>query len=120
LTIGVTYGKGKDIWDKDGNTDVVIVTGLERGGGREFVLINSCDAVIAIAGGSGTLTELAIAYQSDIPMVALTGVGGWSEKLAGEFMDGRNRRRILGAATAKEAVEFAFREALAKSSVGNA
>ena len=119
LTIGVTYGKGKDIWDKDGNTDVVIVTGLERGGGREFVLINSCDAVIAIAGGSGTLTELAIAYQSDIPMVAITGVGGWSEKLAGEFMDGRNRRRILGAATAKEAVEFAFREALAKSSVGN-
>ena len=53
-------------------------------------------------------------------MVAITGVGGWSEKLAGEFMDGRNRRRILGAATAKEAVEFAFREALAKSAVGNA
>ena len=115
LTIGVTYGKGKDIWDKEGNTDVVIVTGLERGGGREFILVNSCDAIIAIAGGSGTLTELAIAYQSDIPMVGLTGVGGWSEKLAGEFMDGRNRRRILAAATAKEAVELAFREAAAKS-----
>jgi uncharacterized protein (TIGR00725 family) len=114
LTIGVTYGKGKDIWDKDGNTDVVIVTGLERGGGREFVLINSCDAVIAIAGGSGTLTELAIAYQSDIPMVGITGCGGWSEKLAGEFMDGRNRRRILPAATAKEAVELALREVAAK------
>jgi hypothetical protein len=110
----VTYGKGKDIWDQDGNTDVVIVTGLERGGGREFVLINSCDAVIAIAGGSGTLTELAIAYQCDIPMVAVTGCGGWSQKLAGEYMDARNRRRVLPAATAKEAVDLALREALAK------
>ena len=52
LTIGVTYGKGMDIWDKEGNTDVIIVTGLERGGGREFVLVNSCDAIIAISGGA--------------------------------------------------------------------
>jgi len=45
LTIGVTYGKGKDIWDKNSITDAVICTGMERGGGREFVLVNSCDAV---------------------------------------------------------------------------
>jgi len=31
LTVGVTYGKGKDIYDKD-NTDVLITSGLERGG----------------------------------------------------------------------------------------
>ncbi|MFH0951898.1 MAG: hypothetical protein V1838_01780, partial [Patescibacteria group bacterium] len=24
LTVGVTYGKGKDIFDKEGNTDVII------------------------------------------------------------------------------------------------
>ena len=110
ITVGVTYGKGKEIWDKEGNTDIIIVTGLERGGGREFVLVNSCDAIIAISGGSGTLTELAIAYQSDIPMIALTGVGGWSDKLAGEYMDARKRRRVLAASTAEEAVELAMRE----------
>ncbi|MBI5793955.1 LOG family protein [Candidatus Uhrbacteria bacterium] len=110
-TVGVTYGKGKYVWDKEGNTDVIIVTGLERGGGREFVLVNSCDAIIAISGGSGTLTELAIAYQSDIPMVALTGVGGWSQKLAGEFIDARERRRVLAASTPEEAVELAITEA---------
>lgn len=110
-TVGVTYGKGMDIWDKEGNTDVIVVTGLERGGGREFVLVNSCDAIIAISGGSGTLTELAIAYQSNIPMVALTGVGGWSDKLAGQFIDARERRRVLAAATPEEAVEIAIREA---------
>ena len=75
LTVGVTYGKGKDIWDKEGNTDVLIVTGLERGGGREFVLVNTCDAVISVSGGSGTLTELAIAYQLNIPMVAMEWSG---------------------------------------------
>jgi len=110
LTIGVTYGKGMDIWDKEGNTDVIIVTGLERGGGREFVLVNSCDAIIAISGGSGTLTEIAIAYQSNIPMVALTGVGGWSDKLAGQFVDARERRRVLAASTPEEAVELALAE----------
>ncbi len=110
-TVGVTYGKGKDVWDKEGNTDVIIVTGIERGGGREFVLVNSCDAIIAISGGSGTLTEIAIAYQSNIPMVALTGVGGWSDKLAGQFVDARERRRVLAAATPEEAVELAITEA---------
>lgn len=111
LTVGVTYGKGMDIWDKEGNTDVIVVTGLERGGGREFVLVNSCDAIIAISGGSGTLTEIAIAYQSNIPVVALTGVGGWSDRLAGQFVDARERRRVLASATPEEAVELALAEA---------
>lgn len=38
LTVGVTYGKGKDIWDKNNDTDIIISTGMDRGGGREFVL----------------------------------------------------------------------------------
>ena len=86
LTVGVTYGKGKDIWDKDGNTDVLIVSGLERGGGREFVLVNSCDGVIAVSGGSGTMTEMLIAYQLNIPIIAMQGTGGWADKMAGEYL----------------------------------
>lgn len=110
LTIGITYGKTKDVWEQ-GNVDIVIASGLERGGGRETALVSSCDAIIAISGGSGTLTELAIAYQADIPMVAITGTGGWSERLAGEYLDSRRRRAVLAAQTAKEAVELAIREA---------
>lgn len=108
LTVGVTYGKGKEIYDKE-NTDVLIVSGLERGGGREFVLINSCDVVIAISGGSGTLTELAIAYQLDIPMIAIKGCGGWSDKLADEYFDQRRRRKVMGVSTPEEAVELAIK-----------
>ncbi len=113
LTVGVTYGKGKDIWDKEGLTDVIVVTGIERGGGREFVLVNSCDAIIIISGGSGTLTETAIAYQMGIPIVALAGTGGWADKLAGEYIDARKRLKVEVAATPEEAVTKVF--SLAKS-----
>lgn len=43
LTLGVTYGRGKDIYQKD--ADLIIVSGMERGGGREFVLSASCDCL---------------------------------------------------------------------------
>jgi uncharacterized protein (TIGR00725 family) len=108
LTVGITYGKGKDIWQKD--ADIIIPCGLERGGGRETVLVLGCDAVIAISGGSGTLTELAIAYQANIPTIAIKGYGGWSDKLADSFIDDRERSRTYLANTPQEAVDIAFRE----------
>lgn len=110
LTVGITYGKGKKVWERD-DADFIVASGLERGGGRETVLVLSCDAVIAVSGGSGTLTELAIAYQADIPMVAVTGVGGWSEKLAETYVDERKRRFTFGASSPEEAVKIALREA---------
>lgn len=109
LTVGITYGKHKDI--KQSDADIIIPCGLERGGGREMVLALACDAIIAISGGSGTLNELAVAYQADIPMVALTGFGGWADKLAGTYFDARKRRIVLGAATPKDCVALAMRQA---------
>lgn len=109
FTVGITYGKGKNIWDKEGFTDVIIATGLERGGGREFVLVNSCDAIIIISGGSGTLNESAVAYQLHIPIVAIKGTGGWADRLAGQYIDNRKRFRVMGVTTPKEAAESALR-----------
>jgi uncharacterized protein (TIGR00725 family) len=109
-TVGVTYGKNMDIWDKDNNTDVVISTGIERGGGREFVLVNSCDAIIAVSGGSGTLTDIAIAYQSNIPVVVINNTGGWSDKLCDSYLDDRKRVKIIGVNNSKDAVRMVLRE----------
>lgn len=109
LTIGVTYGKGSKIYEE--NVDVVLVTGLERGGGREISLVLSCDALILISGGSGTLTEAAIAYQANIPIVALTGTGGWADKLAGTYIDNRKRLQVQTAKDPKEAVSLAIKSA---------
>lgn len=105
LTVGVTYGKGKDIWDKEGNTDVIISSGLERGGGREFVLVNSCDGIIAVSGGSGTMNEMLVAYQLNIPIVVIVGTGGWADAMAGKYFDSRKRMKAVPAKNAKEAVE---------------
>lgn len=104
ITVGITYNRGLDIFEKE-NVDVVISTGLERGGGRETSLILSCDGIIAISGGSGTLTEIAIAYQANIPVVVMNNTGGWSEKLAGQYLDARNRFKIEGVDTPEEAVK---------------
>lgn len=105
LTVGVTYGKGKDIWDKERNTDVIISSGLERGGGREFVLVNSCDGIIAVSGGSGTMNEMLIAYQLNIPIVVIIGTGGWADEMAGKYFDSRKRMKAIPAKNAKEAVK---------------
>ena len=113
LTVGITYGKGFNIFEKK-NVDVVIASGLERGGGRELTLVLSCDAVITLNGGSGTLTEIAIAYQANIPVVVIKNTGGWSEKLAGQFLDARNRIKIEVAENPKSAVELAIKLAKKK------
>lgn len=103
LTVGVTYGKGLAVYETEA-ADVIIASGLERGGGREFVLVLSCDGIITVSGGSGTLTEIAVAYQANIPVVGLTGTGGWSDKLAGQYLDARQRVKVEPARTAPEAV----------------
>lgn len=106
ITVGITYGKGLDILEK--NADIVIASGLERGGGRELSLVLSCDVIIALNGGSGTLTEICIAYQANIPIVVLKNSGGWSQKLANQFLDDRKRVLIKTATTPKEAVNLAI------------
>lgn len=108
LTVGVTYGKGLDIYENK-YTDVIIASGLERGGGRETPLVLSCDAIIVISGGSGTLTEMVIAYQANIPIVAIEGTGGWADKMANQYFDDRKRIKVEAAKNAKEAVKLAIK-----------
>lgn len=105
LTVGVTYGKNLETYEK---VDVIIATGLERGGGREFSLALSCDAIIAISGGSGTLNEMVVAYQANIPLVAIKGTGGWADKMAGQYFDARNRLKVEPANTPQQAVQKAI------------
>jgi hypothetical protein len=44
-------------------------------------------------------------------MIAMKGLGGWSDALADSYIDARERRFTFGANTPEEAVEIAFREA---------
>ncbi len=90
IVMGVTYGKTPDVWGEMLSlTDCMVCTGMERGGGREFVLVSSCDAIVTVGGGSGTLNEITVAYQKKIPVFVMKGTGGWSDKLADQYLDDR-------------------------------
>lgn len=107
ITVGVTGGKEKKVYG-DFMPDVIIPCGLEIGGGREFTLVLSCDVIIAISGGSGTLTEMAIAYQAGIPIITISNFEGWAGKLSDTYIDDRKRLKCLEAKTPQEAVEKAL------------
>ena len=107
FTVGITGGKEKKIYGEF-LPDVLIPCGLEIGGGREFTLVLSCDVIIAISGGSGTLTEMAIAYQAGIPIVTIPNFEGWSKKVNNTYIDDRNRLKCIEATTPEDAVKKAI------------
>ena len=109
ITVGVAGGKSKKIYG-DYRPTVLINSGLEIGGGREFNLVLSCDVIISISGGSGTLTEIAIAYQAGIPIINLKGYKGWSDKLSNKYLDDRKRLKCIEANNPEEAVLLAIKE----------
>ncbi|NCU38161.1 hypothetical protein EOL96_03860 [Candidatus Saccharibacteria bacterium] len=106
-TVGVTYEKGLDVFSSEA-ASVIVASGLVRGGGRETVLMLSCDVVIAIAGGSGTLNEICVAYQANIPVITVNDYGGWSEKLAGTYLDDRKRYKFVAASNPASALSLAL------------
>lgn len=67
LTIGIIPGASKS--DANRYVDIPVVT--EMGHGRNIIVASSCDAVIAIGGGFGTLSEIAFALRLKIPVVGI-------------------------------------------------
>lgn len=102
LTVGILPSNSKD--DANPHIDIAIPTGL--GYARNFLVAKASDAVIAIGGGAGTLSEMAIAWFSNRPIVSLAGSGGWAEKLAGSKIDERRDDRIYAADSPEEALEI--------------
>ena len=109
ISVGVTGGKNKNVYGTFRPT-ILINSGLEIGGGREFNLVLSCDVIIAISGGSGTLTEIAIAYQAGIPIIVVDKFDGWAKDLANKYLDDRKRIKCLSANSCDDALSLALQE----------
>jgi uncharacterized protein (TIGR00725 family) len=107
--VGVLPGSDPDA--ANAAVDVALATGL---GVARNVLVASADAIVAVGGCAGTLSELAIAWQLRRLIVALR-VPGWSGELADRRIDDRVRfpdlpeDRVFGADTAEEAVALVAR-----------
>ena len=82
--------------------DIVVPTGMNFA--RNVVLVAMADVLVAIGGGAGTLSEMAMAWQHRVPIVALDIGAGWSSRLGGEFLDHRAEAPIAKAHSAEEAV----------------
>jgi uncharacterized protein (TIGR00725 family) len=92
---------GTDASDANEWVDVVVPTGI--GLARNAIVVTAADAVVAVGGGSGTLSELALAWQLGKPIVAVDTGSGWASELAGRQVDGKRGDSILRAADAAEA-----------------
>ena len=85
--------------------DVVIPTGI--GYARNAIVAGSADVVVAVSGSSGTLSEMAFAWQAGKPVIAVAGTGGWAARLAGERIDDRWPDPVRQANSAGQAVRLA-------------
>lgn len=85
--------------------DIVIPTGMQLG--RNILVVAMADVVVALAGGAGTLCEMAAAWQLGKPLVALRPTGGWAEALAGRPLDERSAQPIISADSVDEALAIA-------------
>lgn len=103
---GVTVGiiPQDDFFFANKFCDIVIPTGI--GFSRDFIVATSCDGIIVVGGGVGTLTELTVGYMLKKKMIAITGSGGIAEKYAGKFLDERKRIKIYKTSSPKKAVNI--------------
>lgn len=85
---------------------VVIPSGF--GFARNFLVVNSADALIIVGGGAGTLTEAAAAYGKAKPIVAVKGTGGVADEWAGRYFDERKIVRVSSAETPEDAARMAL------------
>jgi len=97
LTLGLLPGLDREA--ANGWVVVAVPTGL--GEARNALVVRAADALVAIGGGWGTLSEIALALKTGVPVV---GVGTW--ELA---RDGEPVRGIVIAGDAREAVDEALR-----------
>ncbi len=106
--IGILPGLDAD--EANAFVDIAIPTGLNHA--RNVVLVSMADAVVAVGGGAGTLSEIALAWTSNKPVIALSG-HGWADRLGGERLDERRDdsiRRARNVAEVMVALEQIFSE----------
>lgn len=105
-TYGCTVGILPDPTKEAANdyVDIVIPTGM--GWARNQILVNSADAIVSVAGGAGTLSELAYAWQSGKPVVCYTAFEGWTARLAEVQIDLDHKGVFKPAASIAEILSF--------------
>ena len=111
ITVG-TPGRTRNMSNK--YVDIEVLTPIDVG---DFIFagILSCDAIITIPGGAGTLAEVCIAYRNKKPNVIIEGINPDYDKLINNYLDESKLILTYGTKTPEEAVIKAIE--LAKKTV---
>ncbi|MBM3209694.1 TIGR00725 family protein [Candidatus Shapirobacteria bacterium] len=111
---GITVGTpGRNRKSSNKYIDIEILTPIDTGDFL-FAGILSSDAIIAIPGGAGTLSEVCLAYRYKKPIIILRGFNKNYDKLINNYLDESKSVLIEGAKTPEEAVRKAIRLAKGK------
>lgn len=102
LTIGIIPYKTKNA----ANDYVDIAIPVPFSQARNLIVVLSGDAIVAIGGKAGTLSEICFAWIYQKPVIALSSVPGWSSKMADKKIDDRRDDQIYGAKTPEEVIEI--------------
>jgi uncharacterized protein (TIGR00725 family) len=95
-TVGILPGDRRE--DANQHVDIALATGL--GEMRNGLIVRAVEALVAVGGEFGTLSEIALALKARKPVV---GIGGWELVRAGEPVEA-----IARAASPEEAVARAL------------
>ena len=96
LTIGLLPGDDPD--EANEHIDLALATGLGRA--RNAVLARSADGVVALGGGLGTLSEIALALRDGRPTI---GIRTWRFD-----REGRTEAELPTAENVSEALDWLF------------
>jgi len=96
LTLGLLPGFERE--EANGWVVVAVATGL--GEARNALVVRAADAVIAVGGGWGTLSEIALALKTGVPVV---GLATWEPAVGGAPAEG-----IVRAEGPRDAVDAAL------------
>ena len=95
-------------WERNPHPASVVRTNV--GSMRNYLVVRSADLVVAVSGGAGTLSEIAVAWQEGKPIAALRSSGGWSATLAGTAPDHRRGESVVASCdTVEEVLAWATR-----------
>jgi uncharacterized protein (TIGR00725 family) len=104
VTLGILPGRSR----KEANPYLTVSVPTGMGEGRNVLNVRAADAVIAVAGEFGTLSEIAFALKSGVPVV---GLRTWELTKRGQALDDP----IVRVETPEEAVREALRLAAART-----
>jgi len=106
ITVGILPGTNEN--EANQYVDIPIITGM--GHGRNIINVWSSDVVIAIGGGYGTLSEIALALRTGKPVI---GLSTWDFSIEGT----NESSHYYQVRTAKEAIREALKLAAQKSTI---